>query len=256
MSKTVRIGLAVVIVLILGLGLIYTGIWINSYRLIPFSNPWGGFGWNIRPMLNGGTCGAPYYFNGFEMRGRFIQGIPNLLPLSLDEVELRISQYLDELSDPDLLLSEIIIFDNHAYAQIIEKSTGIGAMEVLIDPQTKHVYPEHGPNLMWNMKYSPMSQGTGMMHRYESDLYKSIISAEEIRNLPVSGEEAVASAQEYLDQYQPGYDADEHTALFYGYYNIHVLENDHVVGMLSVNGYSGQVFYHDWHGELIEMSER
>jgi hypothetical protein len=25
--------------------------------------------------------------------------------------------------------------------------------------------------------------------------------------------------------------------------------------MLSVNGYSGQVFLHTWHGDLVEMSE-
>jgi hypothetical protein len=27
------------------------------------------------------------------------------------------------------------------------------------------------------------------------------------------------------------------------------------VGMLSVNGYTGQVFPHTWHGDFVEMSE-
>ncbi|MBI1882356.1 MAG: peptidase M4, partial [Chloroflexi bacterium] len=28
-----------------------------------------------------------------------------------------------------------------------------------------------------------------------------------------------------------------------------------VIGMLSVNGFSQQVFPHTWHGKLLEMSE-
>ena len=49
--------------------------------------------------------------------------------------------------------------------------------------------------------------------------------------------------------------ADEHADAFYGYYTIHTLENGEVVGMLSVNGFTGQVFPHTWHGELVEMGD-
>ena len=178
----------------------------------------------------------------------------------MDEVKKSIDQYLDDLSDSDLAIEEIMIFDNHAYAQIIEKSTGIGAMEVLVDPQSKLVYPEHGPNMMWNFKYSSMGasgdlHGSGMMMGTESNSNKSSISSDDVYNMPVSSEDAVIAAQEYLDKYQPGNQADDHSDLFYGYYTLHVLEGQDVIGMLSVNGFSGQVFYHDWHGELIEITE-
>ena len=48
--------------------------------------------------------------------------------------------------------------------------------------------------------------------------------------------------------------ADEHADPFYGYYTLHVNRDGQTVGMLSVNGYTGQVFPHTWHGKLLEMS--
>ncbi|HLF88062.1 MAG TPA: hypothetical protein VI451_03900, partial [Anaerolineales bacterium] len=73
-------------------------------------------------------------------------------------------------------------------------------------------------------------------------------------DLPVTPEEAVESAQRYLDTYLPGTQADEHTDAFYGYYTLHILREGEVVGMLSVNGYTRQVFLHTWHGDYVEMS--
>jgi hypothetical protein len=48
---------------------------------------------------------------------------------------------------------------------------------------------------------------------------------------------------------------DEDVEAFPGYYTLHVLEDGEIVGMLSVNGYTGNVWYHHWHGELLEMQE-
>lgn len=33
------------------------------------------------------------------------------------------------------------------------------ALEVLVDYQTKEIYPEHGPNLMWNLNYGQIGNG-------------------------------------------------------------------------------------------------
>ncbi len=65
----------------------------------------------------------------------------------------------------------------------------------------------------------------------------------------------MAAAQDYLDVYLPGTQADEHVDPFYGYYTLHILRDGEVVGMLSVNGFTGQVFPHTWHGEFLEMTE-
>jgi hypothetical protein len=181
--------------------------------------------------------------------------------LTSEEVDAIIHEYLEDDSTGDLILGEIMIFDNHAYAQIIEKSTGIGALEVLIDPQTKEVYPEQGPNMIWNLKYSPMGSssqfyGSGMMMGFGREGLEDLsIFPEDSENMPVDSDQAVGAAQKFLDQYHPGTQADEHADPFYGYYTIHVLRDGEVIGMLSVNGYSSQVFYHNWHGEFIQMSE-
>ena len=250
MSKTVKIIIATSIVLIIGCGLVYTGIWIGRYGLNPFSNQMSNFGWGMHSGLGEETCEHSNYSRGYGMMGQnYINSDKNIPQLTMDEVDRSIDQYLEDLSDPDLILSEIMIFDNHAYAQIIEESTGIGAMEVLVDPVSKQVYPEQGPNMMWNLKYSSMS---GMMMGSGRNSNNSDIT---IEDMTVTREEAVVAAQVYLDEYKQGNQADEHTDLFYGYYTLHVLNGGEVVGMLSVNGYSGQVFYHNWHGELIEMSE-
>ena len=72
--------------------------------------------------------------------------------------------------------------------------------------------------------------------------------------MPVTTEQAKSLAQRFLDTQLPGImvaDADT----FYGYYTLHTLRNGQVEGMLSVNGYTGAVWYHTWHGTFISMKE-
>jgi hypothetical protein len=65
--------------------------------------------------------------------------------------------------------------------------------------------------------------------------------------MTVSAAQARAMAQRWLDQHQPG-STTEMPDRFYGYYTVHTLKNGKITGMLSVNGYSGQMWYHTWHG--------
>jgi hypothetical protein len=46
----------------------------------------------------------------------------------------------------------------------------------------------------------------------------------------------------------------EEADAFYGYYTIEVLNGDNIYSMLSVNGYTGQVWYHNWHGKFIRRA--
>lgn len=198
------------------------------------------------------------------MGGLGVSGLVDVDPLSVTDTQAAVREYLAGLNNADLEIGEVMVFDNHAYAQIVEASSGIGAMEVLINPVTKAVYPEHGPNMMWNLKYSPMSDdgmismmggydqnGRGMMGGFSGSQPPEGVSAD----MPVSPDQAVAAAQAYLDAYLPGAEADEHADPFYGYYTLHVLRGGEVVGMLSVNGFTRQVFPHTWHGDFVEMAE-
>jgi hypothetical protein len=186
-------------------------------------------------------------------------------PLSVDQAKKAVADYVTRFNNPDLIVSEIVIFDNNAYARITEKSTGIGAFEVLVDPVTLAVYPEYGPNMMWNLKYGMMS-GSGMMGSIQN--YTGIVpsgmmgggmggatTAQPTGKMPVPPDEAVQTAQRYLDTYLPGAKASAQPDPFYGYYTIEILRDGKTVGMLSVNGYTQQVFLHTWHGNFIELSE-
>jgi hypothetical protein len=73
--------------------------------------------------------------------------------------------------------------------------------------------------------------------------------------MPVSPQEAVEAAQAYLERYLPGASVGDEVDTFYGYYTLHILRDGGTAGMLSVNGYTRQVFPHTWHGEFVEMSE-
>lgn len=206
---------------------------------------------------NGGMMGM-MGGNGSMMSG---YGYNNATPtpLTVDQAKAAAEKYLANLDNSDLQIAEVMIFDNNAYIVVEEASTAHGAFELLVDPVSQIAYPEHGPNMMWNLKYgglnhqSMMGNGgmMGMMNGWDYQTTPADVSAE----LTVTPEQAVEYAQKYLDQYQPGTTAIADLAQFYGYYTLDFEKDGQVIGMLSVNGYSGQVFVHTWHGTFIEEAE-
>jgi hypothetical protein len=94
-----------------------------------------------------------------------------------------------------------------------------------------------------------MMGGNGMMGGYNSNT--ASVSAK----MTVTSDQAAKIAQHYLDQQFPGSKAATDPDPFYGYYTIDILKDGKPTGMLSVNGFSGQVFLHTWHGTFIEISE-
>lgn len=164
--------------------------------------------------------------------------------LTLEQAVSLAEVYIAAWGDEDALEpGEVMQFSNHFYAQAREADTERGAFEFLIDPATGAVIGEPGPNMMWNLHYGmTMAQGMGMW-----------TPADVGDEMAVSPEEARAYAQAFLDEAFPGLAAGEEADAFYGYYTLHILEDGEIVGMLSVNGYSGQVWLHHWHGDFIEM---
>ena len=124
-----------------------------------------------------------------------------------------------------------------------EKDTGTGAFELLVNKYTGAISAEMGPNMMWNTKYG---MHNGMM---------GWLAGTPTTAATVTAEQAKANAQQYLNTYYLGTTVGDAQA-FYGYYHVEVLSSgDKVYGMLSVNSYTGQVWYHTWHGEFIQEIE-
>ena len=154
--------------------------------------------------------------------------------------------YLDSIIDPDIAIDEVMEFEYNYYVVYYEKSTNIGAFEMLIDKENGHIFPEYGPNMMWNLKYGHggMMGSGGMMGGgyYYPDVE------------PITVDAALGIAQRFLDETYPGSMAEE-AHQFYGYYTIHTMRNGEIQGMLSVNEYTGAVWYHNWHGKYIQSIE-
>ncbi len=164
---------------------------------------------------------------------------------SFEQAKALANQYLTGASS-DLKIKEIMEFANNFYVQVEERSTGINAFELLVDRYTGRVMPEPGPNLMWNTKYGMMSgMMGGMMGRSRGTA---------TADMPVSAQNASRYAQEWLDLNNLGAKMEDPDT-FYGYYTIDVSKDGSMYGMLSVNGYSGSVWYHTWHGKFIETVE-
>ena len=157
-------------------------------------------------------------------------------PLSNDTAAGIARLYLGRFEGPSLELAELMVFDNHFYAEAREVESGRYAFEFLIDRFSGQVTPEPGPNMMWNQSYGHMMVARGAPGT----------SADEA--MPTSSSDAVNRAQAFLDSYAPGLQVEEHAAAFPGYYTIDTLRNGEIVGMLSVNGYTGTVWVHGWHG--------
>jgi len=254
MNKTLKIVLAVISGIVLSALFFCAGLAIgrNNYGLAGYGQT-GMMSWGSRNSTFGNTMMG----NGFNMMGGYQSGqAATVKPLTIDQAKQAIESYLKGLNNADLELKEIMIFDNNGYARITEKSTGIDAMELLVDPSTLSVYPEYGPNMMWNLKYGLMNGAggmmggrTGMMGGYGNS------SNSTSATMTVTSDQAAKFAQQYLDQQFPGYKAAADPDPFYGYYTLDILKDGNPTGMLSINGFSGQVFLHTWHGTFIEMWE-
>jgi hypothetical protein len=289
MNKTLRTVIIVVVVLLGAAALVGTGFAFgrSAWGMGQYY-PGGMMGFYNQDSQYGGMTGGQGGYgmmdgSGYGMMGPGMMGnsggygmmggynsLENVDPLTVEETRAVVESYLSSFDNDDLSIKEIMIFNNNAYAIIVEESTGIGAFELLVDPVTQAVFPEYGPNMMWNLKYGMMSgfggygmMGPGMMMGnsgfgsnammggFDKDSDLSNVSAE----LSVSPEEALTAAQRYLDQYSPGVKVSAEITPFYGYYTIDTEKDGEIVGMLSVNGFTGQVFPHTWHGEFIEVVE-
>ncbi len=175
----------------------------------------------------------------------------------------------------DLRVGEVMQFDEGYYAELDERD-GRPATEVLIDAGSGAVWFEYGPAMMWNTRYGMMrgggpgqGMGSGMMGWMmgagdtpgrggmmgvgpaDQTWTPSDVTGVEPQ---VTGPEARRIAQRWLDENRSGLRATEVTA-FPGYHTLHVERDGRIAGMLSVNAYTGAVWYHWWHGRFVGMEE-
>ena len=261
MNKTLRTILIVFVSLVVAAGLFLGGFFLS--RTLVNDRVAYGFMMNRCNQRNddgrgnlpgpGGMMQGGHRGQGFGMMDGFgYTARADVEPLTIDEARTAAESYLSDLGNDDLQISEIMVFDNNAYVSVSEKSTGIGAFELLVNPLTKTAFPEQGPNHMWNLKYGMQD---GMCRRMGSCPQVSVTFNDITTEMTVTADRAIQYAQDYLDQLGSGLTAGGEAQQFYGYYTIDTLKDGEIAGMLSVNGYNGQVWLHSWHGNFIEADE-
>ena len=189
-------------------------------------------------------------------------------PLSISQAATVARQFLAAQA-PGFVPYHIMEFTNNFYVAVKEKQSGQGAFELLVDRYTGALYPEPGPNMMWNTKYghgwgmgggmmgggmmgpgimgssgSASGMGPGMMGLPSTPAVAATVTLERARVL----------AQQFLDARIPGAKTDD-ASTFPGYYTLDVTKDGRTIGMLSVNAYSGQAWYHNWHGTFIQEQD-
>lgn len=165
-------------------------------------------------------------------------------PVAIDQAATLARQMIARSGNPDLVAMEIMEFTNNFYVVVAEKSTGVGAFELIVE-RNGVVHPEPGPNMMWNLKYGHMAGwgGGGMMGSWGAPTGQSL-----------TRDQARQAAQGWLNQAFPGAKAEEGVP-FYGHFTFDFERGGKVVGMLSVHASTGQVWYHTWHGTFVREKE-
>jgi len=221
------------LIIIGALGLIATGI--VSGLSAPYGICKNGKSYALRSGNMMGTM------RGFNLRQKTDADLKNI---GFDEVNKIARQYLNDIGLKNIKISEIMEFSNNFYIVTIEEDTGIGAMELLFDKTRSVIFPEYGPNMMWNQKYGMHS---GIRPRFAAK-YKG--------NMVIDEEKAIETADNYLSKEGRDEFAGHEVHKYYGYYTIDTESKDGTtVGMLSVNGFTGRVWYHSWHGTFVEKIE-
>jgi hypothetical protein len=159
-------------------------------------------------------------------------------PLTISQAVDIAKTYVTSLNNPVLTVKQVEEYTNNFYVIVADKNTGNGAFELLINKVTGIVAPEPGPNMMWNTQYS---FGAGWCNWARGPITATPT---------VTVEQAKTYAQQYLNSYLAGTTVGDVTT-FSGHYTIEVLNNATPYGMLSVNSFTGQVWYHNWHGAFI-----
>lgn len=261
--------IAVTAILVVGLA----GVaWYFSGRNVALAQgPQGGwgmmgrfFGWNANPSGTPVPQGQqPGFWGPMGMMGRYYGSAnsggtgnmpcaggyatpanPGGQPIIIEQAKDAVEKYVAGLGYSNLEVDEVMEFTQNFYAIVRETDTAIGAMELLVDKYSGVVGPEYGPNMMWNAKYG-MHQGGAASCCTTGGTASDTMT--------VKPEEALSIAQRWLDTNRPGVSTESHADPFYGYYTVHTLKDGKVNGMLSVHGATGQVWYHNWHGDFIQM---
>lgn len=153
---------------------------------------------------------------------------------SSDQADAIAKAYTQKLNS-GLAVDELHEFADSFEVELINAQTKAKAYEVMISKNGGRIYTEMGPNIMWNTQFGHMSSGQS-------------------GTLTVTSDQATQNANASIAKIGQGYTIEKpETAP--GYYEFMIQKDGKDFAELDVNGYSGQVWFENWHGPIIKSIE-
>jgi hypothetical protein len=153
--------------------------------------------------------------------------------LAVSSIQAARARAASEAGAAGLRPREVIWFDNGFYVEL-KDDAGQPATEVIVDPRTGAVTTEPGPAIMWNTRFGMNARGGGAG--------------------AVDTTKAGGIATSWLAANQAGTTIGGIDA-YPGYFTLDLKRGGAVSGMMSVNSFTGAVWYHTWHGAFIAMED-
>lgn len=176
--------------------------------------------------------------------------------LKIEDATALAAAFVNSLGNSALALDEVEEWEFNYYVVVKEAAPSqYKAFQLIIDKWSGFIMPEPGPNMMWNQKYSgmmnTMTDGMpGRMNRHDRKITDPTFTT--------TPEAATTAANQFLKQrFARSLVVAGPPDVFFGYYNFDVSDaaTGAKCGMLSVNGTTGQVWYHTWHGGFVTGRE-
>jgi hypothetical protein len=162
------------------------------------------------------------YGSGYSIAG--CPGMATYSPVSLPISQRDALRNLENFSSrygANVRIEDFMIFSNNYYADLVDASSDLGLVEVLVDRYNGNTYREPGPNAMWDVRYG----GRGALGEQRYDLVVAQNVSEVFLNGYLSGSRVMRSKA------------------FPGYYTFDFGRSE-IDGMLSVNYYTGDIWVH------------
>ena len=217
------------------------------------------------PGMMGGARGHGMMgsaFGGAGGGGAGPSGTATPTVAQLEQIAAKVNSWLASSGFKGFETSEVMAFTNNDYVAVRD-AHGMPAFELLTDLKTTWVM-EEPPSMMWNTKHgmvgdfgthvTPMMGGWTMGGGSWNSWY-----ARGAGNVPTTSQ-AVTVANNWLRKASPGETVASNAGgsamgKFPGYYSFDTVKDGKTHGMLSVNGSTGAIWYHGWHGTFLAEHE-
>ena len=191
----------------------------------------GGFGTNGYSggygMMGGGGYGM--MGGGYDAKSLGVD-LTNGEVTTADQAVAIAKAFIQKLNQ-DVVVAELYEFANGYEVELKEGATGAKAYEVMVYKNGGQIITDIRPNIMWNTKYGHMNWGNNGAVTF-------------------SEEQATKSAQEFISKLGQGYSIGK-PELAPGYYEFMIQKDGKDYAELDVNGYTGQVWFENWQGPII-----